>query len=376
MTGSIIGLTKNELVKIYHKKRLLLSIIILIITSVWILAGSVNSIDSKRKELERAKNSTTMQFKSIEEISKKAQKDIDDYEKAKEWSMDEIKNSYKDDIKALEEKKGDPATDLIIDNDISYLKYLSDNDLRPTTTMDLDSNGILKRAITAISLVSTLIILLISCDAISDEFNIGTMKLLITKPFSRTKIVISKFLANTIICTALIFAFEIALYIIGVLMKGYTSLSYPEQVYPRFQSGNILNPSVNVYMQPVAGTGGIIPSWELFLRAFMLQILFIACIVGVCILFSSFIRNNAVVTLTMLSITFLSLLSSIYKGLNFYSYLLFANYYDFINLIDGIIPMQTGSYYVNNVEIVIILLLYTSISLFISTRILNKKDIL
>lgn len=74
-------------------------------------------------------------------------------------------------------------------------------------------------------------IVLISGSIVSDEFSKGTIKLLLVKPYTRTKILLSKYLTVLImLAVALISAFAMQM-IIGGLFFGYESLNIPYITY-------------------------------------------------------------------------------------------------------------------------------------------------
>lgn len=372
----MIGLIKNEIVKIYSSKKIFASIIVLMIASFWILAGSINRYDDKVKELEQTKSSTTMHEDSRKEIIDSDQESIDKYKKAKEWSMDEVKESYKEGMESLEKENPDKS-DEVINCHYNFIKYLDDNNLRQTTNLDLDSNGIMQRSVSALSLIAILVVILITSDTISNEFNSGTLKLLITKPFSRNKIIFSKFIACTIVSSILLLSFEVILYVIGIVIKGYTSLSYPEKIFPLFNYSSSLNTELNRYLQPILGTSEIIPQWQVFLRCFVLQVFFIAAIVSISILFSVLIKKEVIVTMAGIFAAFLSIGVTMSDSniVKYCSYLLPYNYFDSFKVVTRQGLMETGASYLNNIVGIIILSIYIAICIILSCRLINKKNV-
>ncbi|MGL6184626.1 MAG: ABC transporter permease [Clostridium chrysemydis] len=371
---SVLGLIKNELIKIIHRKKIWISIIVLMIASIWVLGGSVNRIEEKKTSLEEIKNSTTISEEARVSMVKDTERDIKQYEVSKESTMTELQKLYSKELNRLEKQKKS-SENIFVDEDINYIKYLSENNLRPKSAIDLDSNDILQRAIMAFSIVSMLVVIIISSDTISDEFNNGTIKVLITKPYKRIKIIISKFIASSIVCIGLVMLFQALIYIIGVAIKGYTTLSYPELIYPKYESSEVLNLQFNNYIAPITGTGSIIPQWELFLKSFLLQGIFIACMVAFCIMISALIKNNSFTSIIAILCTVGAVMTLFIQDIRFYSYLLFQNYYDILNTVKGIIPMRTGAYYVGYFAVIAILVIYIIGFIFISSRVLNKKNL-
>ena len=82
---------------------------------------------------------------------------------------------------------------------------------------------------------------------VSEEFNKGTIKLLLVKPYSRKKILLSKFitvLVMIVFAIVTILAMEV---IVGGLMFGFDSLSVPVVVY-NFNTNMIQEINVFAYL--------------------------------------------------------------------------------------------------------------------------------
>ncbi|MBE6046819.1 MAG: hypothetical protein E7213_00135 [Clostridium sp.] len=374
MSCSMMGLIKNELIKIYHKKKLFICIIILIVTALWTLGGATNRIDEKMKSLEDTKASVSMNESARDEIIKRTEKSIDEYKRAKEYSDEELQDFYKEYIDNMEQENEDNKDEFINCN-VNFIKYLSDNNLRPTTDIDLNSNEIMKRGIKIFSLVAIFIVVLITSDIISSEYTKGTLKVLITRPFLRRKIIVSKFMASTIICSGIVLFFELFVYGVGVIMKGYTSLSYPEKIYPAFESSDTLNVQFNSYIQPILNTSDIIPEWQLFLKCLILQILFIACLVSISMLFSSLMKSGAMVVMVNVFLAFVSIGITMYDTIKIFSYFSPYNYYDSIGVVNRECIMMTSACYVSFVESIVVLLLFIAGNIFVSCKLINRKDI-
>ena len=108
-------------------------------------------------------------------------------------------------------------------------KYIIENkqDINKTN----DTRGILKNFFSEYGLFIIVIIVMIAGTIVSEEFNKGTVKLLLIKPYSRTKILLSKYitiLIMTVFAIAIILLMEL---IVGGVVFGFDSLSVPVLEY-------------------------------------------------------------------------------------------------------------------------------------------------
>ena len=115
----------------------------------------------------------------------------------------------------------------IEDKEIS--KYIIENHKDINKGNDL--RGILSRFFNEFGLFIIVIVIMIAGTIVSEEFNKGTIKLLLVKPYSRNKILLSKFitiLIMIIFSIAVIVGMEL---IIGGIIFGFDSLSIPMLEY-------------------------------------------------------------------------------------------------------------------------------------------------
>ncbi len=117
--------------------------------------------------------------------------------------------------------------DAIENKEIS--KYIIENHVDVEKANDL--RGILTRFFNEFGLFIIVIIVMIAGTIVSEEFNKGTIKLLLIKPYNRNKILLSKFITVLIIT---IFAIIVILgmeLIVGGIVFGFESLQTPVIVY-------------------------------------------------------------------------------------------------------------------------------------------------
>lgn len=104
-------------------------------------------------------------------------------------------------------------------------KYIIENNIDVNKTNDI--RGILKNFFSEYGLFIIVMVIMIAGTIVSEEFNKGTIKLLLVKPYSRNKILLAKFITMLII---IVFSFVAVIameLIIGGIVFGYDSLAIP-----------------------------------------------------------------------------------------------------------------------------------------------------
>ena len=97
------------------------------------------------------------------------------------------------------------------------------------------------------SLFIIVIVVMIAGTIVSEEFNKGTIKLLLIKPYSRKKILLAKFLTTLIIIVFTIVTILVMQLIVGGIMFGFDSLSIPIVEY-NFNTNAIQEINVFAYL--------------------------------------------------------------------------------------------------------------------------------
>ncbi len=124
-------------------------------------------------------------------------------------------------------------------------KYIIENHVDVEKANDL--RGILSRFFSEFGLFIIVIVVMIAGTIVSEEFNKGTIKLLLVRPYSRTKILLSKFitvLIITVFAIAIILGMEL---IVGGLIFGFDSLQVPVVVY-NFNTNMIQEVNIFAYL--------------------------------------------------------------------------------------------------------------------------------
>ena len=91
--------------------------------------------------------------------------------------------------------------------------------------------GILKSIFNEYGLFIIVMIIMIAGTIVSEEFNKGTIKLLLVKPYSRNKILLAKFITVFIMIVFSILSVVVMELLVGGIIFGYDSLSVPILAY-------------------------------------------------------------------------------------------------------------------------------------------------
>ncbi len=154
-------------------------------------------------------------------------------------NIQQLENN-KDNLK-FEEKK--QYNDSIAQKEIN--KYILDNKVDVNKTDDL--RGILSSFFNEYGLFIIVMVIMIAGTIVSEEFNKGTIKLLLIKPYSRNKILLSKFITVFIMIAFSLIAILGMELIVGGIIFGFESLSIPIIEY-NFNTNTLDTINVFVYL--------------------------------------------------------------------------------------------------------------------------------
>ncbi|WP_028986503.1 ABC transporter permease [Thermicanus aegyptius] len=202
---------------------------------------------------------------------------------------------------------------------IAINEYRLENDIPPATPksvwgfMDFSSN--------LVSLI-TLFTIILAGGIVASEFTWGTIKLLLIRPVSRAKILLSKYLSTLLFSLFLLFLLFLSSFLVGILFFGTGGLSVP---YLAYWNGKVVEVNMALHVLSLYGLSSV----DLLMMstfAFMISTIF---------------RNNSLAI--GLSIFLMFTGSTIVAALSRYGwvkYILFANtdlrqYFDGTPLVEG-----------------------------------------
>lgn len=222
------------------------------------LKGAKESI----KELEKQKEETIdkQQIATIEDSIKIAKIDLEIAEyrinqniKYGNDYMNIALSRYQNESKNVEQMEKDKAdfkfeekkeyNNSVAQKEIN--KYILDNKVDANKTDDL--RGILSSFFDEYGLFIIVMVIMIAGTIVSEEFNKGTIKLLLVKPYSRNKILLSKFITVVIMIAFSLIAVIGMELIVGGIMFGFESLSIPILEY-NFNTNSLETINVFAYL--------------------------------------------------------------------------------------------------------------------------------
>lgn len=210
-------------------------------------------------------------------------------------------------------------------------------------------------------------------DNVSNEYNPGTLKFLLVQPVSRIKVLLSKYVIMLLSSTVLIMVTQF-LFFLGVgIIKGFGSFNRPYLVGLKYE---YVYTNGQKFISEVSGSGHFIFLWQYLLEALALQLLFLIVMVTFILMIST-ISKSSVVTMTVLICAILGSnivysLSTTYRKASPFIFLHYANIDD---ILTGQIVMRTGTFLFTWQTVAGVSVLSTIIFLGVSLWVFKKRDI-
>jgi ABC-2 type transport system permease protein len=183
----------------------------------------------------------------------------------------------------------------------------------------------------SIQLLLPLMIMVIAADLVSSEYSMGTVKLLLTRPVKRWKILLSKYLALILSVSFIIFVYGLISYLISGLVFGYGGWGAPVFTGFSYEAGEL-------------NTSGaqLIPQWKFILMEMGLAWL-VALVVGtMSFMLSVLIKSTAAGMGVMLALLISgTILSNMVSSWESAKYLFMVNL-GLINYLEGGSPPIEG----------------------------------
>ena len=124
-------------------------------------------------------------------------------------------------------------------------KYILDNDKEVAEENDVST--LLQGTFSTTIFFAIITIILIGGSIVADEFNKGTIKQLLLRPYTRTQIIISKYITCIIVFFLYMLFFLLSTTVIYGFLNGWHSLSIPLIVY-NHTTGNVMEISIWYYL--------------------------------------------------------------------------------------------------------------------------------
>jgi ABC-2 type transport system permease protein len=247
----VINLVHNEVIKIVRRKKILyVGLIIAVLVSLFTYA-QFKEIERRIERVGSVDWRTTLQQQIIDTQNRLTSSGI-----SEEWKSQ-------------------------LQLRIQQQQYYLDNNINP---LEPGAPTFMRTfAEHSINLFLPLMVMVIAADLVSSERSAGTVKLLLTRPVKRWKVLMSKFIALILSVSIIIFLFGIFSYLISGLVFGYKGWTAPIMTGFTTDAGELNTSAVQM-----------IPQWQYLLMEFSL-VWFVAIIVGtITFMLSVLIRSTPV----------------------------------------------------------------------------------
>ena len=237
-------------------------------------------------------------------------------------------------------------------------RYILDTGINVNKSDSL--KGILQNFYSEFGIFLIVVIVMIAGTIVSDEFNKGTIKLLLVKPYTRNKILSSKFITTVIIIFFVILSTVIMEMLVGGVLFGFDSLSVPVIEY-NFNT-NMLE-EINVFAYLGIQTLAQLPMIVLLATlAFVLSTLFANSALAITI---SLLGYMSTAIINQLALAY---------NLSFMKYFVTMNW-DLSQFLFGNLPYMQGMSLILSIVICLVYLLVMLIPTFIIFKKRNIKNI-
>ena len=201
---------------------------------------------------------------------------------------------------------------------IKLNQYYLDHDINPN---ELSLWSYVNNSVALIMLI-TLLTVIVAADMIAAEFSWGTIKLLLVGPASRTKIMLSKYIATMIFALLLLLVSFAAAFGVGALLEGFGGLDLPNLT---------------------VGADGVVHEGSMFansLQGYGFSIVSLLMYVTMAFMISAAFRSSSMaIAFSLLFMLVGNSLTMILSGYTWVKYLLFPNI-DLAQYLDGSQPLR------------------------------------
>lgn len=398
-----LGLLKNELIKLFAKKKtfIIWGLFILLCVMLVVVNETAEKNYLKYNSPEAQVENLTREIANQEDNLKSIQSDTSISKEDKKINIEQIKTYLESLKEQLVSAKAslDSGTDWKsnlknqIEEQKKVVESTSDTDSKKDQERELkrlqlhlDNNVplndqnyntginfyILNITMIAASFLA-IGLTLFNGDNVSNEYNPGTLKFLLVQPVSRIKVLLSKYVIMLLSSTVLIMVTQF-LFFLGVgIIKGFGSFNRPYLVGLKYE---YVYTNGQKFISEVSGSGHFILLWQYLLEALALQLLFLIVMVTFILMIST-ISKSSVVTMTVLICAILGSnivysLSTTYRKASPFIFLHYANIDD---ILTGQIVMRTGSFLFTWQTVAGMSALSTILFLGISLWVFKKRDI-
>jgi ABC-2 type transport system permease protein len=297
----------------------------------------------------------------------------EDWRESLNSRIQEVETMLKQDQRMSQQSKGEMTQEL------EHLKYLKAHDIKPTQYYDFNAFIFIEKLVMVLGQVFLVIgLAMFVSDMVSGECTPPTLKLLLTQPVSRGKVIFSKFISVTIAAVGSILVLEALAFVVVGLLYGFGDSTYPVMVGAKYQ----FDPSVFLEggghpLALIAGSSHIVPIWQYTLNMLLVQGLFIIACTSFAFLISTLFKSSMVsMGVSSVSLIAMTIVFSLIGALKKFSIYVFTSYMDMGAIIKG---TTAGMFNNPNSTLgftALVFIGWTVVCYLISHFVFTKKDIL
>lgn len=403
----MIKLIKNEMKKILFSKKYLVAMVMLLILYIGLTCLVYKDITNSTPEARLENNKRYTEYlnkeKEDKKISERRKNEIED--KLKEIEAQNKYLQFERDTKGIDWQKKLIKENKVLEDKIQKIEkedsslqksqhiqklkaneYCIKNNIKPTESYEVNGFNMMGRVNSLFSIIIVgVIVAIISADSISGEFNPATIKLLLTKPISRERILLSKFIAAIIVSLGSFMILRFTMFLIIGIIFTFGNYKEPLAFYGKYINDEDLIARIGYGVKPDINSIKIYSVLKVTMLSEVFSLLFIMACTSINFLISTIARKSsssigiALIISVVTSIISISQLSGdIGKNQMIHSIApyLFSTYSSGELVVQGEVMRALGVNFANSNFAIIILLMWTGICYTISNFIFVKKDII
>ncbi|MFD3158006.1 ABC transporter permease subunit [Haloimpatiens sp. FM7330] len=327
-----------------------------------------NEIEYKLKEIEYRNKNLQFEIKN---------RDMDWHKKLKKEN-----ELLQEKIKSSNSKECDRQLPQYIQR-LKLNEYYLKNNIKPTENYEINAFNIMSKVnVIFYMLIAALIIAVITSDSVSGEFNPATIKLLVTKPVSRQKILFSKFVSSIIVCALSFIILKLIVFLVIGVILSFGNYKEPIAFYTKYINDEELIAKVGFGVKPDINSIKIYSLLKFILLSGGFSLLFIITCVSINLLISTITKKNANslgMSVILAVVTSIISMSQLRGGKNPIIHsiapYLFSTYSSGEYIVAGQVTEFLGVF-VNNHFAILVLLVWTVVCYGMTNFIFTKKDIM
>lgn len=403
-------LTRQELFKLFRRKKTLVVIIAFILLTTFLCFGirqnaafmekystpefRIENLESHISYLEMEINNIPEDIKNDEEEAERYQESLRNEIEMQQDEIERLKlqldrdidweEALVEDIKSHEEYIEDNKNSVDSDSlsrmkvELEELKYLQEHNIEPQKDYEFNAFTYMEGLIDQLGQVFLVIgISVFAADMVSGEWTPPTMKLLLAQPVSRRKVLLSKLVATIVAAVGLILAIEIISFLIVGIFFDFGDINYPVVINKIFEFDySIFLEDGTHPLALVDGSWDIVPMWKYTLMSLGYQALFIIATTSFVFMISTMAKSSMVSMGT--SVVSLIAASIVFQFSAFYSIskYVFTTYSSIGSMISGNLAMYYNNPSFTASSGIIAMIGCTILCYILSHFVFTKRDML